>query len=65
MHKYKGMKNLKIMRIKRNLTQKQLAEKVGVKYMTISYYEVGVRYPRRDILEKLAEALDCEIKDIV
>ena len=59
------MLNLKLLRMKKNLTQKELAEKVGVKHMTISYYETGYRFPRGGTLKKLAEALECEIKDIV
>lgn len=63
--KHPEMTNLKIMRIRRGLTQKELAEKVGVEWHAISAYESGWRFPRRDILSKLAEKLDCEVKDIV
>lgn len=65
MKKYKGMINMKLLRVKKNMTQGELAEKAGVKRMTISYYETGIRYPRRDILDKLAAALGCDVKDIV
>lgn len=65
MKKYKRMINLKIMRVKKNMTQGELAERAGVKRMTISYYETGLRYPRREILDKLADALGCDVKDIV
>ncbi len=63
--KHSEMTNLKIMRIRRGLTQKELAEKVGVEWHAISAYEGGWRFPRRDILGRLAESLECEIKDIV
>ena len=35
--------------------------------LTTTYpaYENGWRFPRRDILDKLAEQLECEIRDIV
>lgn len=56
---------MKIMRVKKNMTQGELAERAGVKRMTISYYETGLRYPRREILDKLADALGCDVKDIV
>ena len=49
----------------RGLTQKQLADKVGIEFHAISAYENGWRFPRRDILDKLAEQLECEIRDIV
>lgn len=65
MKKYKGMINMKLLRVKKNMTQGELAEKAGVKRMTISYYETGLRYPRREILDKLADALGCDVKDIV
>lgn len=63
--KHSEMTNLKIMRIRRGLTQKQLAEKVGIEFHAISAYENGWRFPRRDILDRLAEKLECEVKDIV
>lgn len=63
--KHPEMTNLKIMRIRRGLTQKELAEKVGVEWHAISAYEGGWRFPRREILSKLAENLDCEVKDII
>lgn len=65
MKKHKGMINMKLLRVKKSMTQGELAEKAGVKRMTISYYETGLRYPRRETLEKLADALECEVKDIV
>lgn len=61
----KPMINLKIMRIRRGMTQVELAAKVGISQNALSFYEVGSRSPRMDILYKLADALDCEIKDIV
>ena len=63
--KHSEMTNLKIMRIRRGLTQKELAAKVGVEWHAIGAYENGWRFPRREILFKLAENLDCEVKDII
>ena len=63
--KYSEMTNLKIMRIRRGMTQRELAEKVGIEFHAISAYEKGWRFPRRDILARLAETLECDIKDIV
>lgn len=65
MAKHEGMLNLKLMRTKRGMTQGQLAEKVGVLRRSISCYETGWRYPRPETLKKMAEALDCDVKDIV
>ena len=65
MAKYEGMLNLRLIRTKRRMTQRELGSRVGVNSKAISCYETGLRYPRRDILKKLAEALECEVKDIV
>ena len=61
----KPMTNLKIMRIKREMSQTRLAKKVGISQSSLSCYEDGVISPRVDVLFKLAEVLDCDIKDIV
>lgn len=45
------MKNL---RIEWNLTQKQVADRVGVAVSAISSYESGTRYPSYDVLIKYA-----------
>ena len=65
MKKREGMMNLKIMRTKRKMTQKELGHIVGVNIKAISCYETGLRYPRRETLEKIADALECDVKDIV
>ncbi len=62
---YQPMLNLKVARIKKGLTQAQLAEKLGVSQNTISFYETGARFPSRNNLYKLAEALDCDVKEII
>lgn len=48
---------LKILRKQKNLTQKQLADLVGVKNSIISFYEVGDRLPSLEIVKKLAAVL--------
>ncbi len=53
------------MRIRKRMTQTELANKVGVSQNSLSLYETGLRFPRRMILEKLAEILECDIRDIV
>lgn len=46
---------LKKLRIQSNLTQKQLAERIGVTKSVVSYYESQERYPSPDILVKIAK----------
>ncbi len=43
---------LKKLRINSNLTQKQLADRIGLANSAISSYESGYRYPSYDILLK-------------
>ena len=50
MAKYEGMLNLRLVRTKRKMTQRELGNLVGVNSKAISCYETGLRYPRRDIL---------------
>lgn len=45
---------LKSLRIEKNLTQKQVADRVGVAISAISSYESGTRYPSYEVLIKLA-----------
>lgn len=49
---------IKRIRIWKNLSQVELAEKVGLSRQTISYYEKGEHFPTIDIVVKLAEALE-------
>ena len=59
------MENLRKIRKARGMTQKQLAELVGVTESSISQYENGGKTPSFEIALKLAEALDCESADLV
>lgn len=65
MGRYKPMIQLKLKRVAQGLNQTQLAEKAGVSQNTISGYETGERFPSRNILERLAKALECEIRDLL
>lgn len=42
--------NLKSLRIKNNMTQAQLAQKLGLTKSVISAYETGLRMPSYDVL---------------
>jgi len=58
------MKNLLHYRKKRNMTQKELAEKLGVKHNTISSWENGTTSINVDILFKICEILKISLIDI-
>lgn len=57
---------LKAMREKRNLNQRELAERSGVPQPIISQIEIGwVKNPRIDTLMKLAKGLKCTVDDLI
>lgn len=45
---------LKMLRIGQKLSQRELAERLGVAKSVISYYESGDRYPSYDVLVRMA-----------
>jgi transcriptional regulator with XRE-family HTH domain len=54
------VEDLRTLRRRRFLTQKELAEKVGVSYQTIQAWEGGKSHPRLRHIPRLAEALGVE-----
>ena len=53
--------NLKLKKIRtfRKMTQKELSEKIGLTDQhRIVQYEKGVRVPKKDLVDKMAKALD-------
>ena len=62
------MSNLKSLRVKRGLSQGQLAIKSHVELRTIQAYEQGYRDINKAsyaILNALAKALNCELEDLI
>ena len=47
------------------LSQQELADMVGVKQGTITYWEVTDKHPRSEVIEKMAEILNVNIEDIL
>lgn len=56
---------LQKLRKEKGFTQAELAEKVGVSTRSIQNYELGMRYPKRNILDKLCEILETRIEYLV
>ena len=54
----KEIEVIKKHRKKIGLTQAELADKAGIGRSTLAQYEAGDRTPKRDALEKIAQALD-------
>lgn len=57
--------NIKMVRIRKKLTQAELAEKAGIAQSTLSYLEAGTKSPTIDTLAALAMALDVSWFDIL
>lgn len=58
-------KNLKQIRAKKGFTQTQLAEKVGVSQAAIVQFEREIRQPTIGTAQQIAEALECELTELV
>jgi hypothetical protein len=54
------MKILKDLRVDLNMSQRELAEKVGVNYRTISSYETGARELPVKVAKRLGEVLEID-----
>jgi DNA-binding Xre family transcriptional regulator len=52
-------------RLFRNMTQSELADMTGLKQTHVSLMEANKIKPRENTLRKLAEALSCDIDDLV
>ncbi len=59
------MINLKVARIKKGLTQKKLAELVGVSVATINRIETGKQILKIDMLNKLANVLEIPVNELL
>ena len=59
------MFNLKVARVKKKLTQRQLAELVGVSVSTINRIETGKQVLRVDMLNKLANILEVPVNELL
>lgn len=58
-------KNIKQLRLLKNMTQDQLAERLFVTRQTVSNYETGKSRPDIDMLVKIAEVLDTDIQQLI
>jgi transcriptional regulator with XRE-family HTH domain len=58
-------KRIKTYRKEQEITQEELAEKVGVSRVYIGYVEQGRNTPSLEILEKIAKALKTKLSDLL
>lgn len=52
------------LRTSKNMTQEQLADRLGVARSTVAMWEAGEAMPRTDKLPELAKILDCSIDEL-
>lgn len=57
--------NVKIARVKKNMTIQELAEKAGMSVTTISRLERGIGNARMFSINKIAEVLEVDVKTLV
>lgn len=57
--------SIKEHRLKANLSQTDLAEKVGVGQSTVAMWESGIRKPRVKMLIKLSKVFSCTIDELI
>ena len=57
--------NLKEARLKRNLSQKEVADQIGVAKSTYSLYESGNREPSVQTIKKIADVLNVSADELL
>ena len=55
----KSMVSIKALRKSKSMTQKELAQALGISRATVSKYEAGLRTPNMDMIMKLSDVLGC------
>ena len=58
-------KQIRLLRIQKQLTQDELADKLFVSRQTVSNYETGKSNPDIDMLLRIAKALDCDVNVLI
>ena len=56
---------LKTKRLEKKITDEQMAEKLGIKTISDSFYEQGRRKPKPETLKKIALILGCTVDEII
>ena len=56
---------VKEIRKKKNLSQQQLGQIMGIKQQTVAQYEKAIDQPKLSTVRKIAEALDVTISELV
>lgn len=62
------MTRLKMLRLRAGLTQREMADKAGVKIRVYQSYEQGQRpieHVRTETVLRMAKALECRVEDLI
>lgn len=59
------MNEIKFFREKAQLTQMELANRIGVSQKAVAKWEVGKGFPKASNLLKLSDALNCSIDELL
>ena len=62
---YVSGNTIKFLREKKQITQKQLAEKLNISEKTVSKWETGRGFPDICILEELSKSLDVSVSELI
>lgn len=65
MGQYTFPENLKRIRKERGLSQKMLADMLGISQASISYYELSVEYPTIDKVYDIARVLEVPVDELI
>ncbi len=57
-------KRIRELRKKKNLTQEQLSERIGIEIPSLSNIENGKNYPNSETIDKIAQGLEVQIFEI-
>ena len=56
---------VKKLRLEKNLNQSDLAEELGISSSSVAMWEIGRRYPSKELYEQLADFFNVDIDFIV
>lgn len=62
---YGACRKIEINEKKAGLTQKEVADKLGITYQSYGQYERGLRKPKYETVEKFAKALNFDISELL
>lgn len=61
----KKLNRIKVVLVEKEISQTQLAEKIGKSFSTVNAYCSNRQQPTLELLDKIAQCLDVSIKDLI